>query len=501
MRNLGVGSWIARRARMTPGRTAMIFEEQEWTFAQLHERITRLAHALGGLGVRHGDRVGYLGLNHPSFLETLFAANTLGAIFVPLNFRLAGPELEFVIGDAGCDVLVYGPDLAGLVDTIRDDLAVRHFVRLDTDYEALLEGQPVEPVDVPVDMDEVCLIMYTSGTTGRPKGAMLTHGNITWNNYNSLLFTDTLGDDVTLVCAPLFHIGGLNVTLLVALQKGATVVLMRAFDPTQAIELVQRYKVTTMFGVPAMFNFMTQVPAWAGADLSTIRYLICGGAPVPEPLIKTYLERGLAFCQGYGLTETAPFALLLDKQDALRKVGSAGKAPMWTEVRVVRPDMTDVEVGETGEVVIRGPNVMAGYWNRPEATDEVITHNGWFHSGDAARIDDEGYVYIVDRVKDMIISGGENIYPAEVEDVLYRHPKVAEVAIIGVPDERWGEVGKAIVVLKDAAECGEGELLEFCKGKVANYKIPKSVEFIDVLPRNPAGKVLKWELREKFVHL
>jgi fatty-acyl-CoA synthase len=343
--------------------------------------------------------------------------------------------------------------------------------------------------------------MYTSGTTGRPKGAMLTHGNITWNNYNSCLFVDNMSDDITLVCAPLFHIGGLNVTLLVVLQKGGKAVVMKAFDPQQALALIQEHKVTQMFGVPAMFNFMTQVPEWKTADLSSIRFFICGGAPVPEPLIKVYQERGINFLQGYGLTETAPFALLLDKEDALRKVGSAGRAPFFTEVRVVRPDMTDVEVGETGEVIIKGPNVMKGYWNRPEATEECITHGGWFHSGDAGKVDEDGYVYIVDRVKDMIISGGENVYPAEIESTLYQHEAVAECALIGVPDEKWGEVGKMIVALKEGAEVSGDDLIEFLRGNVANYKLPRSVEFVDALPRNPAGKVLKWELREKFAVL
>jgi fatty-acyl-CoA synthase len=341
------------------------------------------------------------------------------------------------------------------------------------------------------------VIMYTSGTTGRPKGAMLTHANFLWNNINALLGYDTLMNDRTLVVAPLFHIGGLNVTPLAAFLKGATVVLERQFDPQRVLKLIPEQKITTMFGVPAMFLFMSQMPGFADTDLSTVRTFICGGAPVPEALIRLYGARGITFAQGYGLTETAPFASLVPVDRALDKIGSAGVPPFFTDVRCVDDRDDPVPPGERGEVVVRGPNVMKGYWNRAEATAEVM-RNGWFHTGDVGVMDEEGYLYIVDRKKDMIISGGENIYPAEVEDCIYKHPDVGEVAVIGVPDERWGETVCAIVVPKQGTSPTEQDIIDFTQGKLARYKQPRQVVFTDVLPRNPAGKVLKFELRDRF---
>jgi fatty-acyl-CoA synthase len=275
------------------------------------------------------------------------------------------------------------------------------------------------------------------------------------------------------------------------------VVLMRTFDPGKVLELIPKHRVTTMFGVPAMFLFMSQHPSFAGTDLSTVRMFICGGAPVPEPLIRLYGTRNITFAQGYGLTETSPFVTVVPLERALDKVGSAGLPPFYTEVRLVDDDGHDVPDGERGEVIVRGPNVMKGYWNRPDATAEVLV-NGWFHTGDIGVRDDEGYYYIVDRKKDMIISGGENIYPAEIEECLYAHPDIAEVAVIGVADAKWGEVVRAIVVLKQGTSPDEASIIDFTQGRLARYKQPRSVVFAEVLPRNPAGKVLKFELRDRF---
>jgi fatty-acyl-CoA synthase len=498
----GLGYWLTRRAALTPHRSALVFEGERWDYAEFNRRANRLAHALRALGVSHGDRVAYLDLNHPDFFLTLFAAAKLGAIFVPLNFRLTAPELAFIIGDAGVHTLVHAEAFATAVDEIRDRIPCRELVCRSPRagvraLDDLLRDQRDDDLDNQVATDEVAVIMYTSGTTGRPKGAMLTHGNLLWNNINATLAFDNSVDDTTLVCAPLFHIGGLNVTPLTAFMKGAEVVLMRSFDPGGVLELIARHRVTTMFGVPAMFLFMSQHPGFAAADLSSIRVLICGGAPVPEALIRLYGARGLTFAQGYGLTETAPFVTLVPAGEALEKVGSAGLPAFFTDVMLVDDAGQEVATGERGEVVVRGPNVMKGYWNRPEATADAI-RNGWFHTGDVATRDADGYYYIVDRKKDMIISGGENVYPAEVEDCLYQHPDVAEAAVIGMPDERWGETVLAIVVLKPAAEPAERDLLDFTQGRLARYKQPHRVVFTEALPRNPAGKVLKYQLRERF---
>ena len=351
----------------------------------------------------------------------------------------------------------------------------------------------------PIDADEVALIMYTSGTTGRPKGAMLTHGNLWWNNTMALHTYDVHEDDVTLVVAPLFHIGGLNVTGLVTWQKGGEIVLHRTFDPGAAIDDIVRYGVTSFFGVPAMLLFMSQHPAFDTADLLSLRLLVCGGAPVPEPLMKVYNGRGIPIQQGYGLTETAPYVTFLVSEFGLEKLGSAGKPGLFNEVRLVDPDGRVITTPNTkGEVCTTGPNVMKGYWNRPDATAAAIDPEGWFHTGDIGYLDDDGFLFICDRVKDMLITGGENVYPAEVESALYDHPAVAEVAVIGLPDERWGEAVTAIVACKDDATVTLDELRDHARPNLASYKLPSRLEIIDALPRNPAGKVLKFELRERF---
>ncbi len=505
MRNQGLGSWTARRARKTPGALAVIHRETRYTYAQLHERSTRLAHRLRSLGVRRGDRVAFIAPNHPAYLETLFAAGQLGAVFVPLNTRLAERELEHCLSDCGAAVVIHGvlhtPALASHVATPRVTIPI------DDDYERIVGGgtSVPEPIDEPVCLDDTCLIMYTSGTTGHAKGAQLTHGNVTWNSINVLVDTDFAHDEVTLVTAPLFHTAALNMTCLPTLLKGGTVVLEAAFDPLRTLELVERHRITVMFGVPAMYQSLAAAPGFATADLSSIRMLLCGGAPVPEPLIRVYLERGLCFIQGYGATEASPGVLLLDSDHALSKAGTAGVPHFFTDVRVRAMSARDVtaatgrpaEIGERGEIEVQGPNVMRGYWGMPEATAQTI-RDGWLSTGDVATVDADGYVRVVDRVKDMIISGGENVYPAEVEEVFYSHVAVAECAVIGVPDARWGEVGRAVVVLREGVPADEAttkELLEHLAGRLAKYKIPKSVVFAESLPRSGAGKVLKARLR------
>ncbi|WP_433469292.1 acyl-CoA synthetase [Spirillospora sp. CA-128828] len=497
MRNEGLGSWPVRRARKTPQAAALVHEGRMLTYADLPARVARLAHALRGLGVRHGDRVAYLGPNHPSFLETLFATGMLGGIFVPLNTRLAGPEIAYQLDDSGTSVLVHGPSHAGLVDGIRGGTPVRAHIALDGDYEELLAGADDDPLDLPVTLDEPCMIMYTSGTTGRPKGAVLTHGNITWNAINVLIDHDLVAGEVALVSAPLFHTAGLNMLTLPVLLKGGTCVLVAAFDPAATLRLIEERRITFMFGVPTMFQRVAREPGWADADLSSLRILTCGGAPVPPSLIETYQKRGLTFLQGYGMTEAAPGTLFLDAEHAVSKAGSAGVPHFFSDVRVVGPDLTDVPPGETGEVVVEGPHVMRGYWGRPDETAAVFSE-GWFRSGDAARLDEDGYAFIVDRIKDVIISGGENVYPAEVENAILDDPDVLECAVIGVRDDAWGEVGRAVVVPRPGADVSPDKVLAGLSGRLARYKIPKSAVLAEEIPRNAAGKILKARLREEY---
>ncbi|MFF7448988.1 MULTISPECIES: long-chain-fatty-acid--CoA ligase [unclassified Streptomyces] len=497
MRNEGLGSWPARRARKTPHRTALIHGEQSTDYRTLHARTTRLAHALRARGVRRGDRIAYLGPNHPSYLETLFAAGTLGAVFVPLNTRLAGPEIAYQLTDSGAKALVHGPSHTGLVAGLPGSTDVRIYVEVGAAYEDVLASAATEAIDEPVAPDDTCVIMYTSGTTGRPKGAMLTHGNLTWNAVNVLVDTDLIADERALVSAPLFHTAGLNMLTLPVLLKGGACVLVEAFDPAATLDLIERHRITFMFGVPTMFEQVARHPRWADADLSSLRILTCGGSPVPTPLIAAYQERGLTFLQGYGMTEASPGTLFLDAEHALDKAGSAGVPHFFSDVRVVRPDLTPADVGETGEVHVRGPHVMPGYWGLPEESAACFA-DGWFRSGDAARVDDDGYVYIVDRIKDMIISGGENVYPAEIEDLLLSHPDIVECAVIGVPDDTWGEVPRAVVVPREGASLDTDEVLASLSGRLAKYKIPKSVVLADELPRTASGKLLKSRVRTRY---
>ncbi len=500
--DIGLGNWMLQRARRTPERKALVFEGRSWTYAEFMQDVDRLAGLLRGLGVAKGMRVAFLGLNQPEFLIGLFATARLGGIFVPLNFRLTGPELSMIVNDCGAQTLIADPQHRPVIDGVRAELgSVKNFLTVGSAEGWQPLDQQAEPITegVRAEADDPAIIMYTSGTTGRPKGAILTHGNLWWNNVNALFNFDVLQDDVTLVVAPLFHIGGLNVTTLITFQKGGTVVLHRAFDPPRVLEAIAQHRITTMFGVPAMFQFMAQDPDFAAADLSSVRMLICGGAPCPLPLLEIYEKRGISVQQGYGLTETAPQVTFLAPEFAASKIGSSGRTPLLTEVRLVDPDGRIVtEPGGRGEVQVRGPNVTPGYWNLPEATAAAIDSEGWFRTGDVAYADEEGFIYICDRVKDMIISGGENVYPAEVESVLFRHPAVADVAVVGLPDPKWGETVAAIVALKPGAKLELEELREYAGKDLARYKLPRRLEVIDALPRNATGKILKFELRKAF---
>ena len=495
-RSTGLGSWPQRAARKASSRPAMTFGDRTTTYGELASRVTRLAHVLRASGVHDGARVAYLGANHPAFLESLFATARLGAIFVPLNSRLSGPEIDYMLGDSGASVLIFGASCAGIVDAL--DAATRPpLIVVDGEHPAALDYQTAiahageEPIDVLIDTDAPCMIMYTSGTTGRPKGAILTHGNIIWNCINVLVDVDLRSDEVTLVSAPMFHTAALNMTCLPTLLKGGRLVIEPHFAAADVIDVIERQRVTLLFGVPTMFAALTEAPRWASADLSSLRLLLCGGAPVPASLITTYQNRGLAFVQGYGMTETAPGALLVDPALGRKMAGAAGVAHFFTDVRIVRDDLVEAAPGEPGEVVIAGPNVMSGYWQRPDATRNAFLGDEWFLSGDAAVADHDGVITIVDRLKDIYISGGENVYPAEVEKALCDHPLVSEAAVIGVPDGTWGEVGRAFVVLTPGQPVDAARLAAYLRGRLAGYKIPRSFVFVDALPHTGSGKVQK----------
>jgi fatty-acyl-CoA synthase len=478
----GLGSWTARRARATPERTALVHGPRRLTYAALDDRVRALAAGLAGLGVERGDRVAYLGPNHPAFVETLFATTSLGAVFVPLNARLAAQEHAFALADIEARVLVH----AAGVDVGEDaDRGTFLTLELGGSYDELITGtgHRREPVDV--DPDDTAILLYTSGTTGRPKAARLSHANLTWNALNVLVDVDLARDEVCLLSAPLFHAAALGMTCLPVLLKGGTLVLEGSFDADRTLALVPAEGVTIMFGVPTMFAALARAPRFEDTDLSSVRYLLCGGAPVPPALLERYAQRGLTFLQGYGMTEAAPGVLLLDREHAREKTGTAGRPHFFSDVRL----------GDAGEVLVRGPNVVDGYWRRPQESTEAFDDDGWFRSGDVATVDGDGFHRIVDRVKDLYISGGENVSPAEVEGVLTSHPEVVDAGVVGVPDERWGETGQAWVVLAPGATATPADLLAHLDGRLARFKLPRGVEIVDALPRNPTGKLDKSALR------
>jgi fatty-acyl-CoA synthase len=498
--DVGLANWFRERASRTPERLALRFEEREWTYGQMQREVEACAARLASLGVVKGDRVAFLGLNQPMFFFAMFAAARLGAIFVPLNFRLTGPELAYMISDCAAKALIVDAQHRPVIEPELPGLKSLAAVRGAEGEETWTRSPAPAAAQVHVGEDDIALIMYTSGTTGRPKGAIITHGNLWWNNTSSLHVTDTYANDVTLTAAPIFHMGGLNVTTLVTFQKGGLVLLHRSFDPGRALADIAKHKVTTMFGVPAMFLFMAQHPSFAETDLSSVRILLVGGAPSPLPLLKTYLARGVSMQQGYGLTETSPAVSILAPEHALGKVGSSGRPVMFVEVRIADSNGATIETPRTqGEILVRGPNVTPGYWGLKEATALAIDKDGWLHTGDAGFFDEDGFLTVSDRIKDMIISGGENIYPAEVESVLAHHPAIAEVAVIGEPDPQWGESVVAVAALKASHMLTIEELREFAGKSLARYKLPRRLEFVPALPRNTTGKILKYKLRQTFV--
>jgi fatty-acyl-CoA synthase len=486
--------WIGHHADLRPTATALVDDGRNLTlsYADLEERCRRLAAWFAANGVGEGDRVAFLAGNTTDAFEALFACAKLTAILVPLNWRLAVPELQFIVDDCRPHVLIYEDMYAAEAAAL--DVPVK--LELGDPYEAAkAAANPAGVGPVGATHDDPWAILYTSGTTGHPKGAICTHGMFFWNAINIGHAVGLTAASTNLNVLPTFHSGGLNLYTTPCLHLGARSINLREFDPGKVLELLTSGEVTHFFGVPAIYQFLAEHPGWAEADLSPVESWACGGAPMPVALLERYADRGVVIRQGMGLTETSPTVFLTDEAHAIAKVGSVGKPALHTEIRVVDEDGRDVEVDEVGELWVRGPNVTPGYWERPEANVASFT-DGWLHTGDAARIDSDGYVFIVDRWKDMFISGGENVYPAEVEQVLFHHANVVDVAVIGVPDERWGEVGMAVVVPRDAGVFDDEELIAFCDEKLARYKIPKHVRIVDELPRNAAGKVLKRELRE-----
>lgn len=502
MHPYGLATWFRRRAERDGAENAITFADATLTFARAQQEIETFADLLAQAGVGPGDRVAYLGFNHSRFLVALFATARLGGVFVPLNFRCTGHELAYFLEDSGARLLITDEEHSAPVDQVRDRLRIETYLRFGQDVDGwqgidtLLAASHPHVQEAPVDPDAPGVIVYTSGTTGNPKGAVLSHRNLWTNNVNWMLSVGYAADHVALTSAPLFHSGGMCVMTLPMLMAGAHVIIHEKFDAGRLLDDVESYRVTSLFLVPAMMQEIARHERFDAADLSSLRIVVAGAAPVPESLLRLYGSRGIPVSQCWGQTEVATGATFLGTQEALAKVGSCGRAGMLNEVALIDFDGRPItEPGVRGELCVRGETVTPGYWNLPEATAAAQLDDGWFRSGDVAYQDADGYFYIVDRLKDMIISGGENVYSAEVEDVLYGHPDIQEVAVIGAADERWGERVVAVVALRPGATMDLEALRDFAGERLARYKLPLELRLVPALPRNTTGKVLKHELR------
>lgn len=507
MQQHGIGAWLAKRRLKSPDKVALIYGEQETlTYRQFADGADRISALLRQWGIAKGDAVAFLGENSPEFLEVLFGAARLGAVFVPVNTRLAPPEIAHVLSDCGARVLIHDPEFtervaaavsaAGTARVVVTGEGTTQAPGLAQLLRTTTAGGP-DTGPVPT-LDDPAAIIYTSGTTGKPKGAVLTHGNLTWVALNCIVDYDVVSTDVALMISPLFHVASLGMGALPAIVKGATVVLEKGFEPGRALAQIERHGVTMLSGVPTTYQLMADHPNWASTDLSTLAKLTCGGSAVPTRILNAYEERGLSFSQGYGMTEASPGVTALPAAMTRAKQGSVGLPHFFTDVRITDESGAPVPPGTVGEIEVAGPNVFAGYHGLPEATAAAFTADGWFRSGDAGYLDDDGFLYITGRLKDMIISGGENIYPPEIEQLVNEIDGVTGVAVIGVPDERWGEVPWAIVTVRDGATVDTDTVRRHLDGRIARYKLPKNVVIVDELPRTASGKVRKGELRARF---
>ncbi|MEV4539580.1 long-chain fatty acid--CoA ligase [Asanoa sp. NPDC049518] len=498
MHQHGIGAWLAKRRLRSPDKVALVHDDRSTTYRQFADRADQVASVLRRLGVRRGDAVAYLGENSPDLLQVMFGVAQAGAVFVPVNTRLAPTEIRHVLTDCRARVLVHDPELTEAVTPVADQARVPHVVSTGAGSPARPgltrlpgeDGATAEPAGV--GPDDPAAIIYTSGTTGRAKGAVLTHGNLTWVALNCVVDYDVVSTDVALMISPLFHVASLGMGALPVILKGATMVLERGFEPGRALAQIERHGVTMLSGVPTTYQLMADHPSWAATDLSTLAKLTCGGSAVPTRVLRAYEDRGLSFSQGYGMTETSPGVTSLPPTMTRVKQGSVGLPHFFTDVRVAGPP------GTVGEIEISGPNVFAGYLGLPEATADAFTPDGWFRSGDLGYLDSDGYLHIAGRLKDMIISGGENIYPAELELLLSEIDGVTAAAVIGVPDERWGEVPWAIMTVRPDVTIDTETVRAMLDGRIARYKLPQKVVIVNDLPRTASGKVRKTDLRRRF---
>lgn len=507
-----LGEIFTRNAKLYPNKVGIVYGDRRLTYQELNLRVNRLISAMYARGIGKGDRVAILSKNCPEYMEAYGLAEKGGIILVPLNWRLVARELKFMLADSGAKAIIVSQEYLQTINSIRQELPeMKIYISLESPaqgyegYEDLMaKGSPGEP-SIYIDPEDVAYIIYSSGTTGLPKGIMLTHAGQLDCAISQLTELRSGQHSVSLTVIPLFHSGGKSSTLS-HFFRGCTLVFIKEFDTREVLEAIQREKVTVTQMVPSMVAFLLDYPDFAQYNLSSLQTIFYVGAPMPLGLLKRAIQAfGPVFCQGYGLTESGPLATFFCREDhitegdskVLERLKSCGKPALICEVRVVNEHGQDVKPGEVGEIAVKNRRLMKGYWNQPEKTGDTL-RNGWLYTGDMATVDEEGYLYIVDRKADLIISGGENIYPREIEEVLYTHPAVLEAAVIGVPDDKWGETVKAFISLKQGTTVSETEIIDFCKQNLASYKKPKSVEFLSEIPKNASGKILKTVLRNKF---
>jgi fatty-acyl-CoA synthase len=512
-----IGDYLGRREVYSPDKLAIVDAgknpEMRLTYRAWNRRVNRLANWFKEtVGVGYRDRVAILARDGIEHLDLFYACSKLGAIHTALNWRLHWRELSSLLAETQPKVLVYSDDFKASVAEIECALrgqpgAIGRYLHLEGDgipgslhYETTLQAAPDAPVSYEaLEAEDIACLLFTGGTTGLPKGAQISHRQICWNVLNTVIH-DLTHDDVYLCVFPLFHAGGLFAYMSSQVVFGNTSVLTRQFVPAQVLELIEREHVTVFAAVPTMYQMLTQAPTFKTADLSSLRFCTSGGAPLPVPLVELYTrEKGIRFKQGFGMTEYGPGLFALPPEDAIRKAGSIGRPNFFIDVRVVDENNRPLGPNQPGELLLKGPSGCSGYWNNPEASADVLDQDGWFHTGDIVTYDDDWYFYVRDRKKDMFISGGENVYPVEIENALYEHPAVHMCAIVGLPDPQWGEVGLACVVLKPGATASADDLLAHLQSRLAKYKMPRRVEFLEALPLSGMGKILKRDLRDRFM--
>jgi fatty-acyl-CoA synthase len=485
--------WISGHARLTPEQIALIDGESKAriTYRELNESASRIAYRLLQKGIKKGDRIAFLSPNDISYFELLFACAKMGAIFIPINYRLNQNEIIYILENAEASMVFYHEDLQAVADSVKAAMPQAIWIDLKHEYREWLAGSEKWMEDAEIALDDPWVMIYTGGTTGLPKGVVLSHKNILANALNTIVSWKISARDITYTILPLFHTGGLNAVTMPVLYAGGTAIIGKQFTAEETLRIVAEEKVTILLLVPTMHHMVIHSPLFATIDLSHKPIFVSGGAPCPLPIYDAYQNRGIPFKEGYGLTEAGPNNFYLSPEEAMQKKGSVGRAMIHNQVTLCDEQGEAVPVGEVGEIVIEGPHVFAYYWNNPEATAQTVK-NGKLYTGDLGRCDEEGYFYIVGRKKEMIISGGENIYPLEIEKVLQNHPDISEAVAVGVPDEKWGEKVVAYVVLREGGEQPAAEqLIAYCHQYLARYKTPKEFIFLEEMPKTPVGKIDK----------